>query len=86
MHSDLHGHHPDINRLSINFTQLELMVAAGSKHGGSSDIIVRLGRDAWGLQAALSPEYNHISVWCEDCAEDEADFGNAALTCPEPVA
>lgn len=50
----------------------------GSAHGGSSDVVVRLGKDSAGTQIELSEELNHISVWCQDV---EFDFGNAALKC-----
>lgn len=45
---------------------------------GSSDITVRLGTRS-GRQIKLSPDLNHISVWCVEFA---VDFGNAALQCP----
>lgn len=40
---------------------------------------MRLGLDESGQQLLLSPDLNHLSVWCEDFV---VDFGNAALTCP----
>lgn len=53
---------------------------AGTLHGGDSDIIIRLGKDAMGVQKQLSAKFDHVSVWCE---EFKIDFGNAALVCPE---
>lgn len=50
--------------LSLTF----LCTCAGSEHGGSSDVVVRLGKDSAGAQIELSEELNHISVWCEDFA------------------
>lgn len=38
----------------------------GSLHGGDSDVVVRLGLDAAGIQIQFSEDLNHISVWCED--------------------
>lgn len=50
----------------------------GSDHGGDSEVVVRLGKAEDGSQVLLSPEFNHISLWCEEFA---VDFGNAALSC-----
>lgn len=46
--------------------------------GGSGEVVVRLGKAADGSQLLLSPDLDHISLWCEDFA---VDFGNAALEC-----
>ena len=40
----------------------------GSKHGGDSDVVVRLGLDEDGNQIEFSDALNHISLWCEDFA------------------
>lgn len=46
--------------------------------GGSGEVVVRLGKAADGSQLLLSPDLDHVSLWCEDYA---VDFGNAALEC-----
>lgn len=56
---------------------------AGSDAGGTGDITVRLGQDASGEQLLLTPDLNHISLWCE---EFTVDFGNALLDCENRVA
>lgn len=60
------------------YTAAESNSCAGAAHGGADEVIVRLGLAADGSQILLSPEYDHISLWCEDFA---VDFGNAVLTC-----
>lgn len=61
----------------------ERHTSAGSNHGGDSEVVVRLGKAEDGSQVLLSPEFNHISLWCEEFA---VDFGNAALSCPTATA
>eukprot|EP00892_Ulva_mutabilis_P011125 jgi/Ulvmu1/8385/UM042_0092.1 len=50
----------------------------GAQHGGAAEVVVRLGLADDSSRVLLSPEFDHISLWCEDYA---VDFGNAVLDC-----